>query len=99
MRCHAALFCLISISSRFIRARFTHTIRSSTIVEFMSFTSQVSPIHNVINPIGWWDGEYTKRQQRQQREVSIYDFGYPLSPTVTVKGKGVVKLSLLEKSQ
>ena len=76
--------------------RLTRAFRPSADIEFMIFTSRLAPPTSNGKLRGWWDGDYV---ESPREEVTLYDFGYPLSPTLTGKGKNSVDDCSREKSQ
>ena len=76
--------------------RLSRALRHSGVSEFMSFTSRLSPPKGHSGPLGWWDGGHV---EKPKEKVSPYDFGYPLSPTLTEKGKESGREGHREESQ
>jgi len=76
--------------------RLTRAFRPSADIEFMIFTSRLAPPTSNGKLRGWWDGDYV---ESPREEVTLYDFGYPLSSTLTGKGKDSVNDCSREKSQ
>ena len=76
--------------------RLTRVLRHSTTSEFMNFTARLAPSNSNNKPLGWWDGGYI---EKPREKVTPYDFGYPMKPSLTEKGKVAEEVASREKSQ